>query len=276
VFAPDHWRCRLKAIVPLLACLAGCAGVGRAAEAPRSARYLAIHQVLPESVRIQVYAKGELDRTATGVCLAVDAPAHRSYVLTNAHVVARGDLPGDPSFKVLVEGARGATRTFEARLLAVGTVPEADLALLEVPGVELAPAQLAADESPEVGEDVVVVGAPFGRELSVSSGLVSSIVWSGGGAPVQDRLKTDASIGYGTSGGGVFRVRDGALIALIEGYRTARVEMPVANQTYGFDVPMPGETFAAPAAKIRRFLAGHGLAAMLEGQAAARAVTAAK
>jgi serine protease Do len=266
----------LRALAAFL-CLAGCATVGgggaRAPAAPRSPRFLAIHRVLPQSVRIQVLAKGEIGRTASGVCLADDRAAHRSYVLTNAHVVERGDLPGEPAFRVVVEGARGAVRSFDARLLAKGTIPEADLALLEVPGVDLVPAQLAADESPEVGEDVIVVGAPFGRELSVSSGLVSSIVWSSG---AQERLKTDASIGYGTSGGGVFRVRDGELVAVIEGYRTARVEMPLANQTYGFDVPMPGETFAAPAAKIRRFLAHHGLLALIDRETGRRAVAAAK
>ncbi|MHB8417449.1 MAG: trypsin-like peptidase domain-containing protein [Myxococcales bacterium] len=255
-------------LVAVAVCFVGCATIGRPLGARRSARYLAIHRALPQSVRIQVFAAGALGRTASGVCLADDRPAHRSYVLTNAHVVERGDLPGDPVFRVVVEGPRGTSRTFSARLLAKGSVPGADLALLEVPGVDLVPAELAPDESPEVGEAVVVIGAPFGRELSVSSGLVSSIVWSGGeGGRIQDRIKTDASIGYGTSGGGVFRVRDGALVAVIEGYRTARVEMPLASQqNYGFDIPMPGETFAAPAAKIRRFLSAQGLAWLLGGK----------
>jgi hypothetical protein len=51
---------------------------------------------------------------------------------------------------------------------------------------------------------------------------------------------------------------------VVEGYRTAKVSIPVAQETYSFDVPMPGETFAAPAAKIRRFLADKGLGALLE------------
>ncbi len=278
--APHVRRSRLRQLAFFAAaCLAGCAGAGRAAaplDAPRSARFLAIHQALPESVRIQVLSKGEVGRTASGVCVAADRTTHRSWVLTNAHVAAQGDLPGAPSYRVVVEGPRGATRSYEATLLALGKVPEADLALLEVPGADLRPALLAADDGPEVGEEVVVVGAPFGRELSVSSGLVSSIVWSGGDGRLQDRLKTDAAIGYGSSGGGVFRVRDGRLLAVIEGYRTARVEMPLANQTYGFDVPMPGETFAAPAAKIRRFLAAHRLLGLLGEEAGHRAVAVAK
>jgi hypothetical protein len=32
------------------------------------------------------------------------------------------------------------------------------------------------------------------------------------------------------------------------------VGFAVAEQSYSFDVPMPGETFAAPSAKVRAFL----------------------
>ena len=37
------------------------------------------------------------------------------------------------------------------------------------------------------------------------------------------------------------------------------VEFGKADEGYHFDVPMPGETFVAPAAKIRRFLRESGL-----------------
>lgn len=233
--------------------------------------------MLPESVRIQLFVKGKLARTASGVCLLDDRKTHHSYVITNAHVVERSGLAGAPTFQVLVEGPRGGATNHPARLVATGSVPDSDLAVLEVTGADIPAARLAGDEEPEVGQDVVVVGAPFGRTLSVSSGLVSNLEWTGEeGARRQELLKTDASIGYGTSGGGVFRVRDGTLLGVIEGYRTARVELPVAKETYGFDVPMPGETFAAPAAKIRRFLLDQRLQALLDaprmlGSLAARA-----
>jgi serine protease Do len=71
-------------------------------------------------------------------------------------------------------------------------------------------------------------------------------------------LKTDAAIGYGASGGGVYSLDTGHLLAIIEGYRTAKVGFQVAEQTYSFDVPMPGETFAAPVGKVRAFLETNG------------------
>jgi serine protease Do len=71
-------------------------------------------------------------------------------------------------------------------------------------------------------------------------------------------LKTDAAIGYGASGGGIYSRVTGKLLAIVEGYRTAKVGFAVAEQTYSFDVPMPGETFGAPSAKVRTFLSAHG------------------
>jgi hypothetical protein len=86
-------------------------------------------------------------------------------------------------------------------------------------------------------------------------------------------MKTDAPIGYGTSGGGVFEVPSGKLVGLVEGYRTAKVAFGgISNDDFSFDVPMPGETFLAPPAKIRGFLARAGigrLAGLREGSVGA-------
>ena len=76
-------------------------------------------------------------------------------------------------------------------------------------------------------------------------------------------LKTDAPIGYGASGGGIFSLETGKLLAIVEGYRTAKVGFAVAEQDYSFDVPMPGETFAAPTSKVRRFLESKGFGRLL-------------
>ena len=105
---------------------------------------------------------------------------------------------------------------------------------------------------------VVVIGAPYGKSLSVSSGIVSQLeLDESSPRPLQSRMKTDAPIGYGASGGGVFKVPSGRLVGLVEGYRTARVAFGGLNSDdFSFDIPMPGETFLAPPGKIRAFLAG--------------------
>jgi serine protease Do len=147
-------------------------------------------------------------------------------------------------------------------VLARGRVPDIDLAVLEVAG-HLPVTPLAADDGLELGDDLVVIGAPFGKGLSVAAGIVSQVEYElseNAALPrIAKALKTDAAIGYGSSGGGVFDVPAGRLIGLVEGYRTARVAFGKDDDQYAFDVPMPGETFVAPAAKIRRFLVERGL-----------------
>jgi S1-C subfamily serine protease len=162
-------------------------------------------------------------------------------------------------FKVIPSAGSPVT----ARVVATGRMPDVDLAVLELPG-ELAITALAPDDALELGDDLVVIGAPFGKGLSVAAGIVSQIEYehaeSAGVHPAPSGLKTDAAIGYGSSGGGVFDVGEARLVGVVEGYRTARVAFGKDAEQYAFDVPMPGETFVAPAAKIRRFLRDSGLA----------------
>src|SRR5215469_16709900 len=147
-----------------------------------------LKRILPQNVRLVVFAGGEARRSASGVVIGSEATADGSfsYVLTSAHAVE-----------------------------------------------------------------------PYGKSLSISGGLVSQVEWDRK-SRLPAMLKTDAPIGYGASGGGVYSASSGRLLAIVEGYRTARVGFAVAEQTYSFDVPMPGETFAAPSAKVRAFLENNG------------------
>lgn len=235
---------------------------------PRS-RSAAIKEVLPSSVRIAVFADGKQLRSASGVVLGGKGAGKEriGWVITNAHVVDAGSSKA--TVEILVD-RDGETVRLPGKVLASGRVPETDLALLEVPGLDAEPARLVAEQEVELGDDVIAVGAPFGRSLSVSSGIVSQLELDEAGLATS--MKTDAPIGYGASGGGIFRVSDGKLIAVVEGYRTVKVSFPVDGKSYSFDVPMPGETFAAPAAKIRRFLSENGHAHLVGGEGAGRAV----
>jgi len=222
---------------------------------PRSAT---VQKVYPSAVRVQIAAAGKLVRSASGIAFARDA-AH-TYILTNAHVVDPNSSWKPPvEIRVLVSGEAEPT---VARVLARGRVPDVDIAVLEVEGSALPVTPLATDDALALGDDLVVIGAPFGKGLSVAAGIVSQVEYDfpeNGAAPRSPKsLKTDAAIGYGSSGGGVFDVPRGQLVGLVEGYRTARVAFG-KDDGYAFDVPMPGETFVAPAAKIRRFLAERGL-----------------
>ena len=234
-----------------------------AAISPAPTRGAVIKEILPSNVRVAVSVNGKQIRTASGVIFAVEhgAAGPVSYVLTNTHVVETG--PDEAArIEILVDRKQETTR-HDGKVVALGEVPDVDIAVVEVPGLAGRPATLAGDAELELGDEVVAIGAPFGRGLSVSSGIVSQLEWEREDDEGPLRFKTDAPIGYGASGGGIYRVPDGKLLALVEGYRTAKVSFPVQKSSYSFDVPMPGETFAAPVAKIRRFLRKHQLERLL-------------
>ena len=222
----------------------------------KSEKSRVIHKALRQSVRVEVLVRGKVERAASGVVVASEG--NTSWVLTNEHVVQREGLSASASFEVVVERPR--LHRLKARVFAEGKVPEDDLALLVVTGEALAPAQIAAGEQVDVGDDVVVIGAPYGRALSVSSGIVSQLETEEQDPRVQRSMKTDAPIGYGASGGGVFEVPSGRLVGLVEGYRTAKVAFGgLTKDEFSFDVPMPGETFLSPPTKIRAFLLRAGI-----------------
>ena len=263
-------------VLSTLAALGACSTAGRQAQpgaaVPSAAapgfsapsRPERIRTALAQNVRVVVADAGKAVRSASGVAIGTGYVAEGAitYVMTNAHVVApqQGE---NPRFYVLLDLPTGDVQEFHAKLEAQGTVPENDLAVLSVLGISIAPARLAEDVDLLVGDDVFVVAAPYGRSLSVSGGLVSQIDYADGVKRVPAMIKTDAAIGFGASGGGIFSAKTGELLGIVEGYRTAKVTIPVEPESVSFDVPMPGETFAAPTAKIRRFLEAKGLGKVL-------------
>ncbi|WP_225409542.1 S1 family peptidase [Stigmatella hybrida] len=234
---------------------------GRAPEA-RPTRKQVVRQILPHNVRLVVSEDGKTRRSASGVVIGTEQTEQGdvSYVITNAHAV---DLSGLKAPRMVVHLENRAEVTeFPAEVVATGKVPEMDLALLRVPGVELSSAQLAEDAELELGEDVVVAACPYGKSLSLSGGMLSQVEWDPE-SRLPRMVKTDAPIGYGASGGGIFSLETGKLLAIVEGYRTAKVGFAVADKDYSFDVPMPGETFAAPTSKVRGFLEAKGFGRLL-------------
>lgn len=238
------------------------------AEPPRPSRKEQVRRILPHNVRLQVSEEGRVRSTASGVVVGSERDAKGgvvAWVVTNAHAVETGHLKA-PVLQVVVD-RQGDALEHTGEVAAKGHVPELDLALLRVPGLELPAAELADDAELELGEDVVVAASPFGRALSLSGGMLSQVEWDKETKRPQ-MVKTDAPIGYGASGGGIFSLETGRLLAIVEGYRTAKVDFAVQEQSYSFDVPMPGETFAAPSAKVRAFLQSNGFARLLKHTAA--------
>jgi S1-C subfamily serine protease len=281
-FQPDLMERMMRRsvwIFPALLWLCACATAARVSGSPSQtslarsgapSRKALLRKIMPQNVRVFVYDGKEALRSASGVVVGSEATPEGafSYVVTNAHVADPNGIE-HPRMVVYVD-RESDSFDYPAEPIALGRVPELDLALVKIRGISLAPAQLADDSELEPGEDVMVVAAPYGKALSISGGIISQVEWDRkSGVPAM--VKTDAAIGYGASGGGVYSSSSGRLLAIVEGYRTARVGFAVAEQSYSFDVPMPGETFAAPSAKVRALLESSGLSRLLRAPGASGA-----
>ena len=136
-----------------------------------------------------------------GSGVVVDAA--KGYVLTNNHVVEGAD-------DVSVTIADG--RTVKAKVL--GTDPDSDIAVLQIPAEKLAALPIADSSKLRVGDFVVAVGEPFGLGQTVTSGIVSALGRTNiGGSGVQNFIQTDASINPGNSGGPLVNLR-GELVGI--------------------------------------------------------------
>ena len=141
--------------------------------------------------------------TGSGVLISTDG-----QVMTAAHVVHAMD-------EIAVEFVGG--QTIKASVIA--SEPAADLSLLKlerVPaGARVAP--LADSDKVQVGDQVIVVGAPYGLSYSLSVGWISAR-WAPNTVyrtmPLAEFFQTDAVINTGNSGGPMFNMA-GEVIGIV-------------------------------------------------------------
>jgi 2-alkenal reductase len=156
------------------------------------------------------------------------------HIVTNNHVV---------------DGASDIIVTFHDGRWAKGEVvaadPQADLAVIKVTppkGMELKPLPLAEPDSLRVGYSVIAIGAPFGLEETLTTGVVSAIGRSlpvgldqmgGPHYSLPDVIQTDAAINPGNSGGPLLD-----LTGRVVGVNFA-IESPVRGSSgIGFAIPV--------------------------------------
>jgi len=145
------------------------------------------------------------------------------YILTNNHVVAGAD-------EVTVTLADGN----DVSAKVVGTDPMSDLAVIQVQGKGLTPAELGDSDDLRVGEWVVAAGNPFGLRDTVTAGIVSAK----GRANVriaeyEDFIQTDAAINPGNSGGPLVDLH-----GRVVGINTAIATRNGGNNGVGFAIPI--------------------------------------
>ena len=149
--------------------------------------------------------------------------AKNGYLLTNSHVVAAGT-------KWIVR--LSDQREMEAKL--IGTDPQTDVAVLQIPAENLTAAQLGDSDALEVGDWVLAVGNPFGLlEQTVTAGIISAKGRHGLGlSNYENYLQTDAAINMGNSGGPLVNL-DGEVV----GMNVAILSASGGYQGIGFAIP---------------------------------------
>jgi serine protease Do len=125
--------------------------------------------------------------------------SHGVFVLTNDHIAAAAT-----ELRVVLPDRR------EVPAKLVGRDVRLDLALLSVDVPRLAPLAMGNSDDLQVGEWLVVLGDPFGDEVTASIGVVSATGRDVAGSLVPGRamgfrtfLQTDAHVHRGNSGGPV-------------------------------------------------------------------------
>ncbi|MEE8046997.1 MAG: trypsin-like peptidase domain-containing protein [Dehalococcoidia bacterium] len=127
-------------------------------------------------------------------------------VLTASHVVEVAD-----EIKVLFVDGRERT----ARIVSSERFADVSLLVLNEPVDDIKPARLGNSDNVEIGDQVFVIGAPYGVSHTFSVGFVSGIHRDEvfGGFDIGELIQTDAAINRGTSGGPMFNM-DGEVIGI--------------------------------------------------------------
>ena len=157
-----------------------------------------VQRAAPEHVGMMPAAQGGL---GSGVLISADK------VLTASHVVEIADAIQI----VFVDG-----RTRSATIVSSERFADVSLLQLESPIEGIKPARLGDSDRVEVGDQVFIVGAPYGISHTFTVGYVSGVHRDNmtGDLSYADLIQTDAAINSGNSGGPMFN-KDGEVVGIV-------------------------------------------------------------
>jgi S1-C subfamily serine protease len=185
---------------------------------------------------VTIYANLGANGQAQGSGFVVD---DKGVILTNAHVITNV-----AESRTSVQGARAVYVEFADGERVTATVVGWDL-FSDVGVIRVSPKDHALDLVPlgnsatvVVGEPVAAIGSPFGKQTSLSVGVVSATGRSidsltAGGFAVSNAIQIDAPINRGNSGGPLFD-GEGRVIGI-----NAQIQSTTGNaEGVGFAIPI--------------------------------------
>ena len=151
-----------------------------------------------------------------------------TFVLTNDHIAAAA-----PELRVVLHDGSEVTAAV------VGRDPRMDLALLQIDAPHQQTLPLGSSKDLDVGEWIVVLGDPFGDEVTASAGIVSATGTHGLGSAIagpaslfRTYLQTDARIHRGNSGGPVLDTAGQVVgVAVATGDRPGEISFAIPVDT---------------------------------------------
>ena len=176
-------------ILPVLLLLAGCSNTG-VGESSGANSGLCNNSTLDTEELVTQAKKGVVTialSEGNGTGFVVKHENNKTVIVTNNHVISSVE-------KAKVLWSDGTEDIADVVLNGVDESPLSDVALLEVVGEEGVPLPIAST-SPNIGSEVIAIGAPSGLQFSVSRGIVSSLREDG------NIVQTDAAVNPGNSGG---------------------------------------------------------------------------
>ena len=128
---------------------------------------------------------------------------NEGHIVTNHHVI-------EPVIEPVIGSSGEVSITFadstQAMATVVGSDPHSDLAVLKIVDGDsnFQPASLGDSDNVRVGQLAVALGAPFGQEFTMTSGIVSAVgrdIRGEAQFTIPEVIQTDSAINPGNSGG---------------------------------------------------------------------------
>ena len=193
--------------IPLICLSVAVAAQARAADPTLSELFLQVDPAVVEIATVQqvVADQGPARRVSSGSLGSGFLISADGQIMTAAHVVQVAD-------QLSVRFVTG--NVVAARVVA--SDPSSDVALIKVESVPagVTPITLGDSDSSKIGDQVFVIGAPFGIAHSMTVGYISGRRTPDklfGGFETVELLQTDAAINEGNSGGPMFNMRGEAI-----------------------------------------------------------------